>query len=200
MDYLDLNGKMVLIIVDTYSKWIEAYITKTMTSKETEEKVKDACARLGLPATVVSDNGTQFTAANMQNFFKRNGIKHITSPPGHPQSNGLAENAVKTFKYNVKSRLADPRNKEKSLDMIVLEFLFSYRTTKHASTQETPAKLMFGRNIRTRMDSLREMESQETVTPGQQQQQKRAQEKQAKNYGGSKRKVLVGDKILVADY
>lgn len=207
MDYLDLNGKMVLIMVDAYSKWIEAWVTKTMTSKETEEKVKEACARFGLPKTMVSDNGTQFTASNMQKFFKRNGIRHITSPPGHPQSNGLAENAVKTFKNNVKSRLADPQNKDKTLNMIILEFLFSYRTTKHISTQETPAYLMLNRNIRTRMDILRETANkdtnkhQEEDTPTmQQQQQQKAQERQKKNFGGKERKISIGDKVLVMDY
>lgn len=32
------------------------------------------------------------------------------------------------------------------------EFLFDYRNTQHCSTGETPTKLMFGRNVRTRFD------------------------------------------------
>ena len=54
--------------------------------------------RYGVPDVVVSDNGPQFDSAEFTTFAKKWGFEHITSSPCYPQSNGKAENAVKTVK------------------------------------------------------------------------------------------------------
>ncbi|KAJ8917925.1 hypothetical protein NQ315_002620 [Exocentrus adspersus] len=145
MDYLGpVNGRMFLLMIDAYCSWVEIYMVQGMTSAETLEKVKDACSRYGLPDKVVSDNGRQFVAENMQEFFKRNAIQHITTPVANPTSNGLAKNAVKTFKTNMKIRLRDSANRNKMLSMLVAGFLYSYRTTEHCTTGETPAQCDVG--------------------------------------------------------
>ena len=52
---------------------------------------------LGLPDSIVSDNDSQFTAQEFQDFCKSNRIQHTRVAPYHPSSNGLAERAVKVF-------------------------------------------------------------------------------------------------------
>jgi len=52
----------------------------------------------GLPATLVSHNGSNFTSSEFQEFMKKNGIKHIQVASYHPASNGLAERAMPIFK------------------------------------------------------------------------------------------------------
>lgn len=44
---------------------------------------------LCLYRTAIIDNGSQFTSEEFQSFIKRNGIKHITTMPFHPATNGL---------------------------------------------------------------------------------------------------------------
>ena len=95
-------GHMFLVIVDAYSKWIEVHIMTKSTSEATINKLRETFATHGLPEIVVSDNGSCFTSDEFQGYMKVNGIKLLHSSPYHPASNGLAENAVKTFKQGMK--------------------------------------------------------------------------------------------------
>ena len=61
----------------------------------TINKMKLTFSTLGLLEVLVTDNGPAFTSQEFINFIKANGIRHITSVPYHPASNGgLAKRAV----------------------------------------------------------------------------------------------------------
>lgn len=68
---------------------------------ESNEEFKKVLVRFGLPRHLVSDNGTQYTSIEFQEFCKINGIKHSFTAPHHPATNGAAENFVETFKDKV---------------------------------------------------------------------------------------------------
>ena len=92
-------------------------------------------AHFGLPEQLVSDNGPQFTSEEFAQFMRDCGTKHILCSPYHPSSNGLAERFVQTFKRAMRACEKD----EPSLHLHLSEFLFSYRSTPHATTAITPA-------------------------------------------------------------
>ena len=60
--------------------------------------MKAVFARYGIPDFLVTDNGLQFAFAEFAVFAKTWMFKKTTSSPYHPQSNGKAENGVKTVK------------------------------------------------------------------------------------------------------
>ena len=91
-----------LVIVDACSKWLDAYIMSTITSSKTIETLKTVFATYGLPQTIVTDNDSSFTSEEFKRFMDNNGIKHITSAPYHPSSNGQAERPVQTLKQGIK--------------------------------------------------------------------------------------------------
>ena len=93
---------MFLVKVDAHSKWPEVIImhSKTTTSK-TVEAPRTVFARSGLPERLVIDNGPQFTAKEFQLFLKKNEVKHVTSAPYHPATNGLAERFIQTMKQSL---------------------------------------------------------------------------------------------------
>ena len=47
---------------------------------------------------LVTDNGPCFVSEEFEIFLAKNGVKHITTAPYHPATNGLAERAVQTVK------------------------------------------------------------------------------------------------------
>ena len=52
-----VEGKMLLIVVDAYSKWPEVVIMEDTTAESTVEEVRTMFSRWGLPAQMVTDNG-----------------------------------------------------------------------------------------------------------------------------------------------
>ena len=142
-------GKMFLVVVDAHSKWLEVEMVPTTSSRHTIEKLRSMFAMHGLPELLVSDNASVFTSAEFKEFLKRNGIRHATSAPYHPSSNGLAERYVQTFKVAMKKSSAEDIQQQLS------RFLFHYRTTPHTVTGVSPAELLLGRRLRTHLDLMR---------------------------------------------
>ena len=120
----------------------------------------------GLPAPLVSDNGSNFTSSEFQEFMKRNGIRHIKVTPYHPASNGFAERAVRIFKEGFE------KMEEGSVQTKLSRFLLSYRTTPRSTTGVPPAELLMKRKLHTQLnrmlpsvaDRVRSKQSQQKAT------------------------------------
>jgi hypothetical protein len=123
-------------MIDYYSRWIEAVKISRQTASAVIAAMKYLFARLGVPKIVRSDNGTCYNCKEFLKFAKEYGFRSITSSPRYPESNGLAESAVRIVK----------RLWKKSADKDTA--LMSYRTTPLA-TGYSPSELMFGRSVRT---------------------------------------------------
>ncbi|XP_037398305.1 uncharacterized protein K02A2.6-like [Pygocentrus nattereri] len=141
-------GRMCLILVDAYSKWIDAYSVSNSTSAVTIECLRRSFSQHGIPEIIVSDNGTCFTSEQFQEFAEKNGIRHITTAPYHPSSNGLAERAVQTFKSLMKKMAGD------SIETKMSRALFSYRIIPQSTTGKSPAELLSGRKLRSTLDLI----------------------------------------------
>ena len=124
LDYAGpVEGKMILIFIDAHSKWIEAVHTSNATSGAVIVELRTLFAQFGIPETVVTDNGTCFVSAEFESFLKSNGIKHLTSAPYHPASNGLAERAVQIVKKGLK------KIKQGHIRTRLAQILLNYRLT-----------------------------------------------------------------------
>ncbi|KAK2575241.1 hypothetical protein KPH14_012756 [Odynerus spinipes] len=191
IDFLGpFKGKVYLIIVDAYSKWPEIVeMAGGADTNNTIEKLRECFARFGLPKVLFSDNGRQFISQEFQIFCEKNGIKHKTSAPYHPATNGLAERAVGSFKRGLEKALKDDRNKSVTLTTMINRYLFAYRNAPHESTGETPAQRMFGRRLRTRFDLLNKPKVEE------------AADRQTEHFrGGREVEFSKGETVLVRDY
>ena len=100
-------SKMFLIIVDTYSKWLEVFPVSTASAEATISKLRSVFATHGLPEICVSDNASCFKSEEFGDFMARNRIRHVTSAPYHPSTHGCVERAVQTFK-SAMEKMAKP--------------------------------------------------------------------------------------------
>ena len=132
----------MLTIVDYMTKWPEAYPIYSKTAAEVASKIEDTFYRFGVCQEIVSDCGGEFNNSILDSLLKNSGIKHITTAPYHPQSNGLVEKFNSTLKSMINKVVID--NGEK-WHMYINKCLFSYRTSVHASTKITPFEAMYAR-------------------------------------------------------
>ena len=103
LDYAGLiAGKMILIVVDPYSKWIDTAVVKSANTHSTIEELRKLFSIQGIPEIVVTDHAACFTSDEFQSFLKRNNVTHIRIPAYHPSSNGLGERAVQVVKAGLK--------------------------------------------------------------------------------------------------
>ena len=123
-------GRMILVLVDAHSKWLDVQIMDTITSEKTIARLPSIFATHGLPQQIVTDNAPTFTSQEFEKFTRQNGIKYTFSAPYHPSSNGLAERAVQTFKQ----ALRQMQGERGSISEKLSKFLFKYQITPHSTT------------------------------------------------------------------
>ena len=94
------DGSEYLVIIDYYSKMpiVRKMPTSQCNSTKMITVLKGLFAEHGIPEEIQSDNGPQFASHLFTEFTKDWNIKHSTSSPRNPRSNGQAESAVKIVK------------------------------------------------------------------------------------------------------
>ena len=99
--------------------------------------MKTAFARHGIPETLRTDNGPQFSSREFTEFAKEYNFTHTTSSPHFPASNGQAERVVQAVKHLLRDADDPPL------------VLLSYRATHFPWCGKSPAELLMRRQIRT---------------------------------------------------
>ena len=145
-----MRRKMLLIIIDAHSKWLEIYTMSSTTASKTIAKLRDTFPQFGLPEQLASDNGSQFVSEELECFLHENGLKHTNPSPYYPASSGAAEKLVQT----VKQELEAGHQEGVSMEHTLTTFLLCYQVTPHATTCVPPSQLMIGHSLHTRLDLI----------------------------------------------
>ena len=140
-DLCDIAGRIVLVVSDYYSSFIEVEHLTRATTGTVGRALKIMFTRYGVPDVLVSDNGPQFALAEFTEFAHKWGFDHVTSSPHYPQSNGKAENAVKTVK-----RLFTKCKESKTSEFLAL---LDWRNTPTEGIGSSPAQCFLGRRCKT---------------------------------------------------
>ncbi|KAE8737165.1 hypothetical protein FOCC_FOCC017374, partial [Frankliniella occidentalis] len=142
------EGHLYLITIDAFSKWPVIKVVANLTAECLITHMRYIFAEYGLPGLIVSDNGRQLVSKDFETFLRRNGVRHITSPPWHPSSNGLAERTVQSFKKLLR------RFTEGDVHARVARALWAMRTRPSTTTGKSPAALL-GRPLNGHLERLR---------------------------------------------
>ncbi|KAK1630198.1 hypothetical protein QYE76_004513 [Lolium multiflorum] len=135
----------MLVAVDKFTKWIEAKPINSPDAASAIKFVKSIVFRFGVPHSIVTDNGSNFTAKEFKAYCAEVGIKLHFASVGHPQTNDQVEKANGIICNGIKKRLLGPLEKARHTWPEELpSVLWSIRTTPNTATQETPFFLVHG--------------------------------------------------------
>ena len=75
-------------MVDKFTKWIEAKPVKTAEARPAIDFISGVIHRYGVPHSIITDNGSNFTSDELKTWFANLGIKLNYASVYHPQRNG----------------------------------------------------------------------------------------------------------------
>jgi hypothetical protein len=137
------NLKYVVVVVEYFSKWIEAKPLATITSVTVQKFFwQNIVCRFGVPKAITVDNRTQFDAEAFKEFCEQIGMKIHFASVRHLESNGLVERANGIIMTGI-MKLIFNQPRGKWLDELI-KVVWSHNTTISRSTGFTPFKLLFG--------------------------------------------------------
>ena len=98
----------MLVAVDKFTKWIEAVPITSSTASTAVNFIRSIIFRFGVPNSIITNNGTNFTEEEFKDFCVEQGIKLNYASVAHPQSNGQVEKANGLVCKGIKKRLFTP--------------------------------------------------------------------------------------------
>ena len=146
-DLFEFDRNDYIVIADYYSNM--PFLLKIPRGQCNAAKVisilKEVFSEHGVPETLISDNGPQYSSALFAKFADEWKFTHVTSSPHHPEGNGFAKSMVKV----VKQMLQHAKYSGSDSHLALL----SYRATPLDSKIASPAELMYQRHLQSTLPS-----------------------------------------------
>ena len=141
MDFFDLKGKCYILICDYFSKFPFMFSCKTSWGS-LKDRLIDLFSNEGFLKEIISDNGSPFNSQEFADYLSSHSVKHTTSSPHYPQSNGFIECHIQTVK-NLLYKAMDAGTRS------FQEVLSELRATKIGNDLPSPAEILHGRSLIT---------------------------------------------------
>ena len=102
--------KNVLVVVDHFTRYVQAFETKNYTARTTARVLyNNYFSVFGFPQCLMSDQGTEFCGKVIAAMSSLLGVGKLQTTPYHPQTYGSAESSPNTAMHD---RQARPRKKK----------------------------------------------------------------------------------------
>ena len=154
-DILDYKRQKYLLVCDYFSKFPIIRKLESETSSCIIKYLSQIFSEQGIPKILFTDNGPCYDSAEFRKFSEKYGFRHTTSSPHFPQSNGLAERLVGIVKSTLKK--CDMSKTDPTLAMLFL------RTTPISHTLPSPAELLYNRQLKSVLPSVKHQLEHETT-------------------------------------
>ena len=139
------NFKFVFVLIDKFSKWIEYMPLVKATSEKAVEFLNQIIHRFGIPNSIITDLGTQFTGTTFWDFCDGRGIVIKYVSVAHPRANGQVERANGMIIDALKKRLYTENDRAPGRWMKELPaVVWGLRTQTSRNTGVSPYFMVYG--------------------------------------------------------
>lgn len=147
------NGlENVLVMTNVFSKYTLAIPTRDQRAPTVAQAlISEWFYKFGVPARIHSDQGRNFESSLIQQLCILYEVEKSRTTPYHPAGNGQCERFNRTLHSLLR---AFPSSWKRDWHSCLPQVLYSYNTTPHQSTGESPYYLMFGPEPRLPVDFL----------------------------------------------
>ena len=152
------GNKYILTICDYSTRYPEAIALPSIEASRIAKELVSLFSRVGIPEEILTDQGSNFMSALLQEVYQLLGVSRIRTTPYHPQTDGLVERFNGTLKAMMKKFTSKTK---KDWDEYLPYLLFAYREAPQESTGFSPFELLYGRRVRGPLDVLREVWTEE---------------------------------------
>ena len=155
LDYLQIepskgNIENVLIVADHFTRYAQAYPSKTQTALATAKLLwNNFIIHYSFPNKIISDQGRNFESELLANLCEVAGVQKLRTTPYHPQTNGQCERFNSTL-LNMLGTLTPEQKKD--WKTYVPTMVHAYNCTRNTATGYSPYYLLFGREPRLPID------------------------------------------------
>jgi transposase InsO family protein len=168
------NYRYLIVVIDMLSGWPEVHGVSQVTTRSVIQFFDALATTWGYPKEILSDNGSQFSSAEFDEFCCKRAIQHLRAAVYTPTTNGKVERFNQEIKQALKRAQVEGRTISDALQCL----LFQYRSTPHSLTGCSPAKLMMGRELRGPLSALALDNAQHRSLPAVNEALQRARKKQ----------------------
>lgn len=134
----------LLVVTDVFTKFILVQPFKQATACSLIKFLEQSVFLLfGVPQTVLTDNGSQFTSKLFKDLLEHYGVTHWLTPSYHPQVN----NSERVNRVITAAIRATIKANHKTWAENIQNIANAIRNSTHGSTKHTPYFLTFGRNM-----------------------------------------------------
>ncbi|XP_039778487.1 uncharacterized protein K02A2.6-like [Panicum virgatum] len=139
------RGFTHLLVAVDITKWIEARPITTAKSAQAAAFFQDIVHRFGVPNSIITDNGTNFTGKEFLEFCDDHHIRIDWAAVAHPSMNGQVENVNNMVLQGLKPRIFNRLKKFAGRWVAELPaVLWSLKTTPSQATGFTPFFMVYG--------------------------------------------------------
>lgn len=144
IDTMTLDGSKFLTLVDSFSRYAQAYPLKSANAIDVIEALLQYFKHHGTPTNIVTDNGPEFQNSLFREFMLLHRVLVHYTASQHPESNSIVERFHSTLVEHFRILSLRPEYKKSPSKTKVDYAIVAYNNSIHSASKLTPFELLYG--------------------------------------------------------